>query len=260
MCPRGKSATSGAYSAERLPIDAHLPRHRAGTVPFETLSGQSAYVQLNRPAFDAMSDFRSPSSLGTKRSNFLAWPVHGHPSFSPKPQELFPLPRIERTFPGVTGSRSSRRKAARRQDVLDEANFAVDSLNSLYGVVTPDAAVVPTAAQSSSHHHILDCIASARPSHVPSPREAIGKLLGSPHPEYLGDGSTVEPYDAERVSMPRLGAKAIPVELLLDPHAKDSLRAEILLEDDAVRLEADINDPVRIYMDERLKRDQPRTC
>ena len=92
-----------------------------------------------------------------------AWPRSRLPGSSPCSGELFPLPRIPSLGIDCTGSRSSRRRAARRDEVLEASNGAVDALNHLYGMTARSDGPM-TAAHQSVHHRILARVADIKPN------------------------------------------------------------------------------------------------
>ena len=182
-----------------------------------------------------------------------AWPRSRLPGSSPCSGELFPLPRIPSLGIDCTGSRSSRRRAARRDEVLEASNGAVDALNHLYGMTARSDGPM-TAAHQSVHHRILARVADIKPNFFPDPREAFQKLLGNSESEYLSEGSTVRPYVESQLKLAGCSSP-IPVEQLMAPAARDVLEPSVLLESEGVRSQRERDDPVVPYTDVVLRGD-----
>ena len=194
-----------------------------------------------------------------------AWPHRAAPRAVRNQPELFPLPQFP--APDILGAvrhKKARRRLQRRVDVWRDVNEAVDALNAMFGcdsvpltaASSSDAQIPLTPAHTSVHRHLLNRISERRPAHVLSPRAAWSELLGSRldynHP---GDGSHVEPYDPERVSLPPVGSKPVPLERVLNEETWDLLRPDVLLADaDVVQWRRE-NEPVSVYMDRRLESD-----
>ena len=184
---------------------------------------------------------------------------HGHRESS----ELFPIPYIEQR-PQEAGGRGkkARRHAARRQAVWRESNEAVASLNCLYGCEEIPCGPedkgrsgkphLRSSAHESVHKHVISSVAFSRPDKVVEPRVAARELLGS-RLDYLGDGTTVEDYDPDRVSLP--SKQVIPVSLraVLKTKTWEALQVDHLLADSDVVEWRKSNEHVSCYTDARIR-------
>ena len=149
--------------------------------------------------------------------------------------QLFPIPPLPGPPPLYTGSgKKGKLRCRRRREVWNDAAEAVDALNMLYGVgfqnLPADTTSPVGQTHSSIHSRIMRRIARRRPEHVPKPSAAARQLLGS-RLDYMGDGTTVEPYDESRVSLPGAGHKAVPLESVLDSNTWDQLNQTTMLAD-----------------------------
>jgi hypothetical protein len=160
----------------------------------------------------------------------VGWP--GEAAASPNhSDDLFPLPRLG-SLPGCgSNSRTARRSAARRRDVLADTNAAIGSLNVLSGSVGPGSRVdEASVSQVAAQQHIVRCIAAARPVLVPEAGAAARQLLGGRF-NYGGSSSSVEQYDINKVSL-QSEAGTVDLRTALGDRAAGLLSQDVLLEDD----------------------------
>ena len=149
----------------------------------------------------------------------LLWQQCEEGQFTPPSGSLFPFPRLApEEADGHPLSRSGRHLFRRRCLARDDANLAIDALNSLYGCSELEARADCSATMSASlsaaarsvQGRILTAVARFRPPSVPSPQAAAAELLGC-RLDYLGEGATTGLYDSTRVSLPTLQSAPVPL-------------------------------------------------
>ncbi len=124
----------------------------------------------------------------------------------------------------------------------------------------PPATGRPTDAQLSCQSRLLSAFRQARQVFdvsLPSDLEgATHKLLGSRF-DYGGQVSSVEPYKAELVSLPCLRGRAVSLEGIFVPDAKELLTSfpSHTLEEQALVDQTLREQHIRSYMDEVLRFD-----
>ena len=163
--------------------------------------------------------------------------------FSADRNAVFPLPALgwRRNFGGES------RKAGKRFNKFRNAfvwgNECIDALNDLYGCETAPA-FVPLGSNgevggvspchASIHSHILSAVLDSYPDfEVPSPRAAVGQLLGR-RLTYDGGDSSVEPYCEGRVSLPSGTIKPVALAGVLSSDVFASLCPEKMLAEQEV--------------------------
>ena len=177
--------------------------------------------------------------------------------------ELFPIPPIECAPTGaVGGGKKARRNAVRRRDVWMESNEAIAALNCLYGCDEMPLGQsdkgrsgqpqLRSAVHESVHKHVIQSVASSKPAKVLEPRVAARELLGS-RLDYLGDGTTVEDYDPDRVSLPKKQVVPVPLQSILRAETWEALQVEHLLADSDVVEWRRKNEQVSNYTDVRIR-------
>ena len=183
----------------------------------------------------------------------VPWPRRNVPVKDFFTGQVFPIPPLPGPPPLYTGpGKKGKLRCRRRREIWSDAAEAVDALTMLYGVSfqnLPVDTMYPVGEMHSSiHDRIMRRIARRRPEHVPKPSAAARQLLGS-RLDYMGDGSTVEPYDESRVSLPGAGHKAVPLESVLDSSTWDQLNQTTMLADADVVEYRRTNEPVTTYCD-----------
>ena len=180
-------------------------------------------------------------------------PWHRLPTPSAEFGDVFPLPLVlER---GGTGhGRAARRKAARRSDLCGEANDAICALNSMSGAPPWEPGDQVPDAHLAIHSLILRRISAGRPKSVPAPRAAAKALLGQRF-DYLGSGSSVEPYNAETVSLQAGPATLVDIATALGPERAEMLNPTVMCNDISPTSAAP-SGGIRPYKDEVFRKDR----
>ena len=134
----------------------------------------------------------------------VPWPRRNIPVEDSFTGQVCPIPPLPGPPPLCTGSgKKGKLRCRRGREVWSDAAEAVDALNMLYGVGFQNLPVGTTypvgEMHSSIHARIMRRIVRRRPGHVPKPSAAARQLLGSRF-GYMGDGTTVEPYDESGIA------------------------------------------------------------
>ena len=174
-------------------------------------------------------------------------------------RELFPIPHLPCPPLQCGASRVARRKLRHRLDVWRESNETFDALNSLYGcseyLGAEKGGGLSSEAQKAIQHRVSTLVARRRPYSVPQPKVAARQLLGS-HLGYSGGGSSVEPYDASRVSLPELQGSPVPWDRAIPGHLRECLQLDNMPADDDVVRYRQEHESVTLYTDVRIARDK----
>ena len=154
-------------------------------------------------------------------------------------------------------SRISRQRLRRRLSVWQDVNETIDALNGLYGCSDPFKAssghtTDANPAQRSVLSRVTSLISRRRPRTVQQPKPAARQLLGT-RLDYVGDGTTVEPYDALRVSLPEGQSSPIPWEIAVPAALRDQLHLDNILADDDVVEHRQLYDNPSLYTDVHIE-------
>ena len=118
---------------------------------------------------------------------------------------------------------TARKHRNERQRSRDDTNEAIAALNALYGADGVEVKTVTAAQEEVQSHLLRQCRIARQDLEDITPEEVACRLLG-PRVDYHCENTTVVPYDADQVSLPRLGGKPVPSEAVLDDAAAELVR------------------------------------
>ena len=177
-----------------------------------------------------------PPPSGAAMADADAWryPRRQFDQKSSSGPQLFPLPSLPlpEDYGGI--SKYAERRRCKKVVIWREVNDAISALNLLYGCC--HEAPARTCSSSLSvlhadvHRRLIQRVATLRPEKVPSPTGAAQEVLGSCY-DYMGSSCTVEPYNAETVSLPSALIPAVEVCSLLSDETRAALTLDRMLAD-----------------------------
>ena len=171
---------------------------------------------------------------------------------------VFPIRHLPTPSLTCGHSKIAHKRLKHRVEVWKDVNQSIDALNSLYGCSRYPGAEELQGGLSDVHlsiHSRLTSLAARRPKTVLQPKLAARQLLGS-RLGYTGDGTSVEPYDASRVSLPEGQSAPVPWCDALPANMREYMKLENILLDDDIpgygqRLDSNV-----LYTDIHIARDK----
>ena len=114
------------------------------------------------------------------------------------------------------------------------------------------------SSQQAAQKHILQSVALTCPKTVTSGEESARVVLSDNFDAYIDPVSTVEDYDADRVSLQPLGSAPVPIFSLGCKEVSDALRPEVLLVPSDGTHDHGQVESIKPYFDKVLKHDSSK--
>ena len=178
------------------------------------------------------------------------WPRRLPPGFGQP--GLFPLHPPSLPLVEAGSTKSAAQRFRRRVGVYHDRCAAHASLNELYGCQQVPSGSTSAAQESAEKHIARLCARAYVPPVHSTDREAFHGLLGS-KTHYCLQGSSVEPYNPDTVSLPNGDRPPVPFSRALSAAAQQEFRVENLLADDDVVSHRLLDEKVQPFTDVRLR-------
>ena len=144
-------------------------------------------------------------------------------------RSIFPVPMPPPPEGALSSSRKSCRRATRRRCVWEQSCRSIDALNALAGHGDKPVPVDCSPAHQSVQKNVSSVISLVLPNSVPDARESFNRVLSKVRTEYDGLGTTVRPYDRDRISKPPVGFEPVILDSMFAHPIDEVLSPNILL-------------------------------